>query len=82
MCKWIKRIFSLLLILTALTGAAALVFYHFQRKDILSDDTMDEADHANDSAPSGAEETRIQKLSRYSKDLLEKRSYVKIPFHD
>ncbi|MCI8513240.1 MAG: hypothetical protein HFI93_01205 [Lachnospiraceae bacterium] len=80
MCKFVKKIFSILLVLTALAGAAALIFYHFQRKDILSDDTMDELDHLNPSAE--PEETRIQKLSRYSKDLLEKRSYVKIPFHE
>lgn len=82
MCKFMKKLFSLLLILFALAGAAALIFYRFQRKDILSDDTMDELDHLNPSGAPEPEETRIQKLSRYSKDFLEKRSYIKIPFHD
>jgi hypothetical protein len=82
MRKFFKKLFSLLIFFAALASIAALIFYYFQRKDVLSDDTMEDLDNLSSGSAPEAEETTMQKFSRYSKDLLEKRSYIKIPFHD
>ena len=82
MCKFFRKLFKFLAVVAAIAGIAAAVFYFLQKKEAQVDETLDSLDEAHEEPAAETDESRMQKISRYSKDLLEKRSYIKIPFHE